>query len=122
MMLGPPAATSRNWIVPVPAGPRSANQYFAPAVMVVDGIVVEFHALAFGAAMVPCASSAPGLLALSAYNPSTTCEAVFELERYTYSAFAVPVVVAVYWNASAEPALLLSAPDSIFESPNRSVG
>src|SRR5436853_7625293 len=122
-MLGPPLPTSRNLTVPEPLDPSSAIQYFAPAEIGVDEIVVLFQAPAFGVEIVLCASRDPGLLdPLSAYRPTATCEAVFPVSTYRYTVLAVPVVVAVYWNASPDPARLLSAPASIFWSPTSNVG
>jgi hypothetical protein len=56
------------------------------------------------------------------YSPTTTRAAVFELSRKIEALLAVPLVLAVYWNASAAPAVLSSLLASVFWSPTSNVG
>ncbi len=51
---GDPDDTSRNLAVPAPTGPRMAIQYLVPAVMVVAGMMTEFHAPFTGLVIVIC--------------------------------------------------------------------
>ena len=68
----PPVAMSRKWTVPLPLGPRTAIQYFVPALMLAAGRVTLFQAPATGVVRVAWLNSAPALPPLSVYRPATT--------------------------------------------------
>src|ERR1700738_1292758 len=68
----PPVAMSRNWTVPLPLGPRTAIQYFVPALMLAAGRVTLFQAPATGLVRVAWLNNAPALPPLSVYRPTTT--------------------------------------------------
>jgi hypothetical protein len=79
-----------------------------------------FHVPLDGFVNVVCASNVPGLLLeVLEYTPTATWLAVFVLLIYKVTCAAVPVAVAVYWNASAVPELLSSLLPATFWSPNR---
>src|SRR5919202_23656 len=96
-------------MVPAPTGASTAIQYFVPDTTVVFGIAATFHAPLTGAVIVAWANNVPGLLPELEYRP-------------TISWLAAPPAVAVYENASAEPAAFESLDDSMRVLPTTVVG
>jgi hypothetical protein len=92
-------------------------------VRLVAGIVAVFQAPLWGLAIVAWASRVPGvLLPVSGYRPRTARVAVDEPSWYTARRVTVPLEPAVYWKASAIPALLLSRLPSIVVLPSSAAG